>query len=78
MTQSDILTYLSKYPDSWFDTKTLAKQTNQGLSATKTNMKKLRTPPYFILFKKAPLKHSNNRYTYKFKKSGESFIVENI
>ena len=78
MTQSDVLEFLKSSSDNWFDTKAIAKQTNQGLSATKTNMKKLRTPPHFVLFKRSPLKHSNNRYLYKYKKTGESFIVENI
>lgn len=78
MTQANVLDFLKDNSNSWFSTKQIAKCLKQTIGSTTMNLNKLRTPPYFVLFKRGPLKHSNNRYVYRYRKTGETFIVENI
>ncbi len=77
MTQENILSYLSKYPNKWFDPKQIREATSQSRNATSTNLKCLRKTT-FIRFKEREYDYGYNHYIYKYRKTGEKIEVENI
>ena len=77
MTQANILEFLERNPNKWFDPKQIREAVSQSRNSTSTNLKSLRKTN-FIRFKERAYDYGYNHYIYRYNKSGKDIDVVNI